>query len=69
MEEAMAAGLGFVDDDDDNRTTTMTAILHCPSCLGVCLCNVCIVQRQKEEEREWAFRIGMPWRYSLGYQK
>jgi hypothetical protein len=25
---------------------------HCPSCLGTCLCQVCTVQRQKEEEWE-----------------
>ncbi len=25
---------------------------HCPSCLGTCVCKACIVQRQKEEERE-----------------
>ncbi len=58
MEEAVAAGSGFVDDNDDDRTTTTTAILRCPLCLGACLCNICIVQRQKEEEREQSRKEG-----------
>jgi hypothetical protein len=58
MEEAAAAGLGFINNNDDDRKTTTTAILRCALCLGACLCNVCIVQRQKEEEREWIRKEG-----------
>jgi hypothetical protein len=58
MEEAAAVGSGFVNDNNDDRTTMTIAILRCLSHLGVCLCNVCIVQRQKEEERERSRKEG-----------
>jgi hypothetical protein len=58
MEEAVAAGSGFVDDNNDDGKTMTTAIFRCPSCLGACLCNICVVQRQKEEERERSRKEG-----------
>ena len=32
--------------------TVLDSEWHCPSCLGICQCSVCVVHRNKEEERE-----------------
>jgi hypothetical protein len=32
--------------------STLDSEWHCPSCLGTCQCNACVVQRKREEERE-----------------
>jgi len=34
------------------RDPTLDSEWHCPSCLGVCQCHVCVAHRKREEERE-----------------
>jgi hypothetical protein len=38
--------------DDIVMNSTFDSDWHCPSCLGTCLCDTCVVQRKREGERE-----------------
>ena len=40
------------DIEEIMRNSNLDSEWHCPSCLGVCQCHVCVAQRKREEERE-----------------
>ena len=38
--------------EDIMQNPALDSEWHCPSCLGTCQCNTCVVQRKRDEERE-----------------
>ena len=38
--------------EDIMKDPSLDSEWHCPSCLGTCQCNTCVVQRKRDEERE-----------------
>ena len=38
--------------DEIIMCAALDAEWHCPSCLGTCMCNLCVKERKREEERE-----------------
>ena len=38
--------------EDIMKDPSLDSEWHCPSCLGTCQCNTCVVQRKRDEERD-----------------